>query len=201
MGVVRLFCFNEDYGKPSQDDVDQFYLFFRTQNCYEEDLTFKIKYKEPTKDSEVFLQEKYAARKAKDPNTDLPKRIHVQEVKVNQTPPNKLQVTNITWGPAKSQLLGATFKHKPTLQSKDPDFQSVFIVWNYTQCKKLCHIDLGSLTVSHISFNPFNPSTILISGDQSYLLNLQYSNANPVPFESLSPLQLTQTEEKKQPPH
>lgn len=139
------------------------------------------------------MQEKYAARKAKDPSVDLPKRMAVHEIKATVAPPNKLQVTNITWGPAKSDILGATFRHKP----KD-DFQTIFIVWNYIECAKLCHIDLGDLTVASITINPFDLNTLLVSGDQGYLLKVKYGNPNPVAPAQDSLIQITQKEERKE---
>jgi hypothetical protein len=95
MGVVRAFNCTEDYGLAANEDIDQFYPFWKVINYFDEDFVFKQKPTESVKDCEAFLQEKYASRKAKDPTTELPKRINFCEAKTLGQ--NKTSVVSINW--------------------------------------------------------------------------------------------------------
>ena len=77
---------------------------------FEEDFIYNTKPKESPKDCEVFLQEKYASRKAKDPSIDIPKRIQLHETKLPSH--CRTSIANITWGKPKSTILGATFRQR-----------------------------------------------------------------------------------------
>jgi len=49
----------------------------KLSNFFDDDFAFKAKFSETQKDCEAFLTEKYATRKAKDPNYEIPKRINL----------------------------------------------------------------------------------------------------------------------------
>ena len=66
-------------------------------NYFDEDFVFKQKPGESVKDCEAFLQEKYASRKAKDPATELPKRMHFGDVKNVGSAQSKTSVVSIAW--------------------------------------------------------------------------------------------------------
>ena len=41
MGIVRIFVLSEDYGLASNEDIDQFYPFWKVINYFDEDFIFK----------------------------------------------------------------------------------------------------------------------------------------------------------------
>jgi len=81
MGIVRIFCANEEFGLSANEDIDQFFPLWKLMNYFEEDFVFKNKPQETAKQCETFLENKYSQRKAKDSNTELPKKINLNEVK------------------------------------------------------------------------------------------------------------------------
>ena len=56
MAILRVFSLHTDYGLAANEDVDQFYPFWRSVNCFEDDFIFKQKMGETSRDSELFLQ-------------------------------------------------------------------------------------------------------------------------------------------------
>ena len=59
MAIVRVFSATEDFGLASNEDVDQFYQFWKVAYFAETDFVFKDRAEETNKDSEAFLKEKY----------------------------------------------------------------------------------------------------------------------------------------------
>ena len=41
MGIVRIFVLSEDYGLAANEDIDQFYPFWKVINYFDEDFIFK----------------------------------------------------------------------------------------------------------------------------------------------------------------
>jgi hypothetical protein len=75
----------------------------------DDDFVFKSRPQEKDTKCETFLNEKYATRKAKDPNVEIPTRIHLHEVKASQT--TKTSIANISWGFENHQnLIGVTIR-------------------------------------------------------------------------------------------
>ena len=49
MGIVRIFCANEDFGLSANEDIDQFFPLWKLMNYFEEDFVFKTKPQETAK--------------------------------------------------------------------------------------------------------------------------------------------------------
>jgi hypothetical protein len=49
MGIVRVFCANEDFGLSANEDIDQFFPLWKLMNYFEEDFVFKTKPQETAK--------------------------------------------------------------------------------------------------------------------------------------------------------
>ena len=117
MGIVRVFCHQEDFGLAANEDIDQFYPFWKLSFFLDDDFVFRSRPQEKDAKCESFLNEKYATRKAKDQNAEIPFKIHLHDVKSQQA--TKTSIANISWGNDRNQhMIGATFKQFTQSQSQ-----------------------------------------------------------------------------------
>lgn len=52
MAIVRVFSLHQDYGLGANEDVDQYYPFWKAVTYYDEDFMFRQKIQETYKDAE-----------------------------------------------------------------------------------------------------------------------------------------------------
>ena len=146
MGVLRVFSLYQDFGCDANNDVDQFFPFWRVTNYFDEDFVFRQRPAETTKDCEAFLQSKYQKRKEKDPSYVCPKLMRL-ESKENSAgaaqgnpgaPSSKSSastrgaIANIDWS-LDSKRIVVCFK-----------MSCMIVVWDTVTCERIFQLEFSA---------------------------------------------------------
>ena len=112
MAIVRVFSLHHDYGQAANEDVDQYYPFWKAVTYYDDDFIFRQKVQETYKDAEQFLLAKHTARKANNNDSSTfsePKLIRHDHKEQNKS--SKGAITCIDWSMDGSQIVVCFKQH------------------------------------------------------------------------------------------